>query len=327
MELRPLGTTGISLFPVTLGCGTFGGIGSPAHLVGRGLDEAAARAAMDEAVALGVNLFDTACSYAGGASERFIGRWLADQSPERRESVRLATKVGIVATAEGMTVDLSRSNIGRQFAGSLERLGAERVDFCLSHAPDTATPTEETLEALADLIESGQILHIGACNLSSDQLEEALLASERLGLPRYEWLQNEYNLLRRGDEADLFALCREHGLSLTPFSPLAGGVLSGKYERDQAPPKGSRLALRPEGQSLQPALFDALDRLAARATERGVSAGALALAWVMSQPLVCSLIAGPARTAEHLGLARAALGVTLTAAERDEIAGWFSALA
>jgi aryl-alcohol dehydrogenase-like predicted oxidoreductase len=324
LKLRTLGRTGIAVSPVTLGCGTFGGIGSPIHLIGHGLDEAAAMAAMDEAVALGINLFDTAGSYSGGASEEFIGRWLAAQPEATRARIHIATKVGLVPTPNGVEVDLSPLSIAWQFTESLQRLGLDRVDFCLSHAPDPDTPIEATLEGFAGLIEAVTVRCIGASNVSAEQVEAALLASERLGLSRYEWIQNEYNLLHRQDEARLFDLCREHGLGYTAFSPIAGGVLSRKYRRNAAPPPDSRLALRPEDRSLSTALFTAIDRLAEAALQRGVSTGALALAWVMQHAQVTSAIAGPARRAEHLKLAREALGIELDEASRQEIGGWFS---
>jgi aryl-alcohol dehydrogenase-like predicted oxidoreductase len=319
LKKRELGNTGISIFPVILGCGTFGGIGSPAHLIGRGLDEAACMATMDEAINLGIDVFDTSCSYAGGASERYIGRWLSAQSAHTRANLHIATKVGIVVTAQGMHVDLSPANIASQLEGSLERLGIDRVGFCISHAPDTETPIEAALEAFAEQIEVGRVGFIGASNVSAEQLETSLLTSERLGLPRYEWVQNEYNLLRRADEGRMFDLCREHGLGFTPFSPLAGGLLSGKYRRDAEPAPDSRLALRPEGVERSDALFDAIDRLAAAARHRHTSTGSLALAWVMHQSLVTALIAGPSRKPEHLRLAREVLGVDLDDTEAGDI--------
>lgn len=326
MSKRQLGNTGIEISAIVLGCGTFGGIGSPAHLIGHGLDEAASMAAMDEAAALGVNLFDTSTSYAAGASERFIGRWLGAQQPEIRDRIHVATKVGVVSTVDGMGVDLSPGNINRQLEQSLERLGVDRVDLCLSHAQDDDTPIESTLEGFAAQIEAGRVGSIGTSNVSAEQLEAALNASDRLGLPRYEWVQNEYNLLNRGDEGRVFDLCREHGLGYTPFSPLAGGVLSGKYRRGAEPPPGTRMALRPEGAELSDALFDAIDRLAALAQRHGASTGALALAWVMHQRQVTSLIAGPSRTPEHLRLAREALAVSLSEEECREIGDWFAGL-
>jgi 1-deoxyxylulose-5-phosphate synthase len=323
MKTNILGRTGPTVSHVALGCGTFGGVGSPSHLIGRGLDEDAAWATMDEAVALGITFFDTAHSYAGGASERFIGKWLGTQSAEARSAIRIATKVGNVVTEAGVRVDLSPPNIIAQLSQSLERLGVPRVDFCLTHDADPETPIESTLEGFAEAIESGLVSHIGASNVDAKQLTAAMQASDRLGLPRYEWIQNEYNLLNRRDERELFQLCEKYGVGYTPFSPIAGGRLSGKYVRDKPPPADSRLALRPDGPAPSHAFFAAVARLEREAARRGCSAGALALAWVMHHPRVTAAICGPARQAEHLRLVREALAIHLDEAARIEIGGWF----
>ena len=323
MKKRLLGKTGIAVAPIALGCGSFGGIGSPKNLIGLGLDPEASFAAMDEAVTLGIDLFDTAYSYAGGASETLMGEWLKSQSTEVRGRIRMATKVGTVVDDGGTRIDLSPQRISEQLNASLERLGVDRVDFCLCHAPDPETPIEATLEGFAAAIGAGKVSYIGACNVTATQLREALEASARLGLPRYDWVQNEYNLMHREDERDLFLLCEEHNVGLTPFSSMAGGVLSGKYARDQVPPPDSRLALRPDGRMPSTAQFDAIDRLSKEAARRGVSTAALALAWVVAHPLVTAAITGPARSAEHLGAAREALAIELDQESRLEVARWF----
>lgn len=323
MKSKLLGRTGMAVSRVTLGCGTFGGVGTPANLIGRGLDRAASWAAMTEAVALGITLFDTAFSYAGGASEQFIAAWLETQPASTRERIRLATKVGNVVTDSGVRVDLSPATISEQLGISLERLGVPRVDFCLAHDFDAATPIESTLEGFARAIESGLVSHIGACNVNAMQMTSALRASARLGLPRYEWIQNEYNLLQRRDELDLFALCEREEIGYTPFSPMAGGRLTGKYARGQPPPPDSRLALRPDGDATSSAYLDQVALLAQAAARRGCSPGALALAWVLSHPRVNSAVIGPARQAEHLQLVREALAIELDPATRQEIGEWF----
>jgi 1-deoxyxylulose-5-phosphate synthase len=323
METRMLGKTGIAISRVALGCGSFGGIGSPKGLIGRGLDERASFASMDEAVALGVNLFDTAHSYAGGASEKTIGRWLTVQPSKIKAEIHIATKVGPVMESNVRRVELSPVRIAQQLNVSLERLGVDRVDFCLCHFPDPVTPIEETLEGFAAVIEAKKVAHIGACNLTAAQLTEALGASARLGLPRYEWIQNEYNLIKRDDERDVFPLCKEHEIGLTPYSPMAGGVLSGKYIRDQLPDPNSRVALWPTGQLPSRKQFDAIDRLSEEASIRGVGTGAMALAWVMAHPLVTGLLTGPLRTPEHLKAAREALTIELDEAARRRISNWF----
>jgi aryl-alcohol dehydrogenase-like predicted oxidoreductase len=148
-------------------------------------------------------------------------------------------------------------------------------------------------------------------------------ASARLGLPRYEWIQNEYNLMKQDDESDLFALCEEHELGLTPNSPMAGGVLSGKFVRDQLPDPSSRVALWPTGRLPSRKQFDAIDRLSEEASTLGVSTGAMALAWVMAHPPVTGLLTGPLRTPEHLKAAREALTIELDEATRRRISNLF----
>jgi aryl-alcohol dehydrogenase-like predicted oxidoreductase len=324
MKTRTLGRTGVAISRVVLGCGTFGGIGSPRQLIGRGLDRDAAQATMDEALALGVNLFDTAHSYTGGASERWIGEWLRAQAPEARAAIRIATKVGNVVSDAGVSVDLSPRSIAAQIGESLARLGVPRVDFCLTHAPDPATPIESTLEGFADMIERGLVAHFGMCNVDAAQLAAAMDASARLGLPRCEWVQNEYNLLHRDDERELLALCARHALGYTPFSPMAGGVLSDKYRPDESPPADSRLALRPEGQLPSAAVFEGVAQLALEARRRRCDPGARALAWVIEHPQVTAAICGPSRSAEHLRLARQAIAIDLDEASRSSIGAWFA---
>lgn len=323
MKTRVLGNTGIAIGRVALGCGSFGGIGSPLELLGRGLDEAASFTTMDEALALGINLFDTAHAYAAGASESMIGRWLAAQPSKVKAGIHIATKVGPALENQAWTVDLSPARIAQQLDISLERLGLDRIDFCLCHFPDSVTPIEATLEGFAAVIDAGKVAHIGACNLTEAQLGEALAASARLGLPRYEWIQNEYNLMKRGDEVGIFPLCQEHKLGLTPYSPMAGGVLSGRYARDQAAPPESRVAQWPGKQLPSPKQFAAIDRLKDAAANRGVTTGAMALAWVIAHPLVTALLTGPSRTPPHLQAAREALTIELGEPTREQLSNWF----
>jgi aryl-alcohol dehydrogenase-like predicted oxidoreductase len=148
-------------------------------------------------------------------------------------------------------------------------------------------------------------------------------ASSRLGLLRYEWVQNEYNLLNRVDELKLLRLCDAYGIGYTPFSPMAGGLLSGKYARDEPPPPDSRLSCRPEGHLLSASLFDGITQFEREAAWRGCNTGALAMAWVMSHAQVTATISGPSRRAEHLGLARQALTIDLDESARTKIGSWF----
>ncbi len=326
MRARTLGTTGISISRVILGCGTFGGIGGARDLIGRGLDREAAFATMDEAVALGIDVFDTAERYADGESERAMGEWLHSRPETVTSRVRVATKVAPPKADGADGVPFDRDYIERKLAVSLERLGLDRVAFYLSHAPDEVTPIEKTVEGFAAVVESGRAAHIGCCNVDVAQLLEALEAADRLGVRGFEWVQNGYSLLSPDDEREVRAVCRERGLGFTPFSPLAGGVLTGKYRRGESFPEGTRMALRPEGHAalMTDAVHDALDRLRGAAAARGVSPGALALAWVLSHPDCTAPVVGPSRRAPHLGHVAEALAVELTADDREQLTRWFA---
>jgi aryl-alcohol dehydrogenase-like predicted oxidoreductase len=321
VEVRQLGRTQLEVSRISLGCGSFGGIGSAPELFGRGETVEEAFGLMDLAAEAGITVLDTAASYGGGRSESWVGRWRA----ERDADVLLSTKVYWSATGDPDDRGLSYDRILREAAASLERLQVERVDMYLTHEPDPETPIEETLRALDELVRSEKVRAIGASNLDGGQLEEALETSERLGLARYEWVQNEYNLLQRGPEADVLPICAREELGFTPFSPLAGGWLTGKYRRGQPYPSGSRMTLRPGPYSELEAdsTFDALEALAAAATERGVDPATLAIAWVLGNPQVTSVVVGP-RCPEHLEPALAALELRLSQQEREELAKLFA---
>jgi 1-deoxyxylulose-5-phosphate synthase len=321
VDERELGRTGIEVSRIALGCGNFGGVGSAPAFFGMGESEEEALALMDAAWGLGVTLFDTADAYGGGRSERAVGRWLADR-PERP---RVATKVFHSVDGDPNDHGLARERILRQIEGSLERLGLERVDLYLIHEPDPETPITETLSAFDDLIRAGKVGGVGASNIGAGQLREALQVSEERGLARFEWVQNSYNLLERKDEEELLPLCAEHGLGYTPFSPLAGGWLTGKYRRGESYPEGSRMTLRPGPYAAfeDERTFEGLEALDAAARERGVDMATLALAWVLSHPLVTAAVVGPRRP-QHLEPARAALELELSDAEREELGALFA---
>ena len=320
-------SSGWSLGSVILGCGTFGGIGGSQQLVGRGLDERSAYATMDEAVDLGITLFDTAENYAGGASESMIGRWLVDRDSVVVDSVRIATKVAPPRGKDsGRCFDAAF--LDEKFAGSLRRLGVDSVAFLLTHAPHDDTPIEVTLEGMEAIRASGRCSYVGACNVDADQLTTALDAAERLGIVGYRVVQNGYSLLAPHDELAVRSICYERGVAFTPFSPLAGGALTGKYRRGVAPAPDSRMALRPDGvdELLTPAAWDAIDRLRSHAERRyGVTCGALALAWLLHRQGVTAVVTGPSRRSPHLELAAKAIGVTMPASDSAEIESWFAA--
>lgn len=325
MEYRALGTTGIEVSRLALGCGNFGGIGSSPAFFGQGESEEEAFVLMDAAWELGITLFDTADAYGGGRSERAIGRWLARRGSEVRERLVLSTKVFHSVEGDPDDYGLASERIRRQVDGSLARLDVERIDLYLIHEPDPETPIGDTLEALDELVRAGKVGAIGASNVSARELEDALRASEERGLARFGWVQNSYSLLERDDEAEVLPLCARHGLGYTPFSPLAGGWLTGKYRRGEAYPPGSRMTLRPEPYTRieDERTFDGLEALEAEARERGTDSATLALAWVVDHPLVTAAVLGPRRPG-HLEPARGALGLSLSEAERDEIGALFA---
>jgi aryl-alcohol dehydrogenase-like predicted oxidoreductase len=278
-----LGATGIEVGDVICGAGSIGGFGSSPALRGQGMTAAEGWRQLDAAAARGIRLIDTADAYGGGESERVVGRWRPGHD------VLVATKVGNVAGRRG--VDLSAAHIRRQLRTSVERLG--RVDLYLTHQPDPDTPLAETLTALAELVAAGTIRGYGCCNVDRPELERILAAADRAGLPRPGWLQNSFNLVDRGDERDLLPVLAAEGLGYTPYSPLAGGVLSDRYLDGARPAPGSRAAAGDLGYALTDDVLARVRTLARQAAEHGVSTAGLALAWLRWHPRVTAAIVAP----------------------------------
>ncbi len=324
MEQRPLGRSGIAVSRVILGCGNFGGIGSSPAFFGQGTSKDDAFRLMDAAWELGITTFDTADAYGGGRSETFIGEWLVTKSTDVRSRLVVATKT-FNPMDDGEDHGLGRARIHRQLEASLRRLGLERVALYLAHDFDPDTPQEETLHALDELVRTGKIGAVGASNFSGEELAEALEISELEGFTRYEWVQNGFSLLEQGDRETVLPVCREHDLGFTPFSPLAGGWLTGKYRRDAPLPAGSRMTLRPEPYEAYRSerVFDALEALEQEALERGVSMAGLALAWLLALPEISAVVVGPNR-AEHLAPAAEALEIELSSTDRDRLTEVFA---
>jgi aryl-alcohol dehydrogenase-like predicted oxidoreductase len=323
VETRELGRSGIAVSRIVLGCGNFGGIGSSPAFFGQGTPKKEALRLLDAAWELGITTLDTADAYGGGRSESFIGEWLRTKGSAARERVVIATKT-YNPMSEGADHGLSRARIHRQIATSLQRLGVERVPLYLTHEWDPDVPVEETLGALDELVRAGTVGAVGCSNLAAEQLAEAVEISELEGIARFEWVQNGFSLLERGDAETVFPVCHEHGLGYTPFSPLAGGWLTGKYRRGEEPPEGSRMTMRPEPyrRYASEETFDALEAFEREAAGRGVSMAGLALAWVLAVPEVSAVVIGPMRL-EHLAPVPEALGLALTARERDDLTALF----
>jgi 1-deoxyxylulose-5-phosphate synthase len=324
MEYKRLGRTGLKVSAVALGCGNFGGIGSAPAFFGQGETQEEAFAIMDAAWELGINVFDTADAYGGGRSEAYIGAWLKARGAALRDQLLLSSKVFNPVGDGPNDRGLSRRQIVRQVEASLRRVGVEHLDMYLIHEPDPTTPLDETLRALDDMVRQGKLRYIGASNMPAWLMTRALWISDKYNLQRFEWVQNSYSLLDRADEREMFALVADQQLGYTPFSPLAGGWLTGKYRAGQPFPAGSRMTLRPEPYQrlLAEQVFQGLDALRAHAAERGTDIASLALAWVMAHPLVTTPIVGPRRPA-HLDPARQALEIRLSEDERATIAGFF----
>lgn len=284
---------GIEVSRLILGCGNFGGIGSAPELFGHGESQEEAFAILDAAWAAGITTFDTADAYGGGRSETYLGAWLASRRPE---GAVVTTKTFNPMDAGG-DHGLAPARIRRQLESSLQRLGLERVDLFLCHEWDPDVPFAETAGALDELVASGKIGAYGVSNVDGAQLRQAIADG------RPQWVQNSYSLLDREVEREVLPLCREHGLGLTPFSPLAGGWLTGKYRRGAAPPPGSRMTLRPDPYEhlKTDAVYDLIEDLEARGDP-----ATLAYAWLLEQPDVTAVVVGPRRP-EHLAPALAAL--------------------
>ena len=317
MEHRALGRSGVEVSRIVLGCGNFGGLGSSTVHFGAGETEGEAHTLMDAAWEAGITTFDTADAYGGGRSESFIGSWLRAQGRDVRDRIVLTTKTFNPMSA-GADHGLSPARIRRQLEGSLERLGVESVPLYLAHAMDPDVPVADTIVTFEALAAEGKIRAYGGSNVDTDWLEEAL----RHGRP--DWAQNAYSLLDRGAEDDVLRLCAREGLGFTPFSPLAGGWLTGKYKRAEAPPAGSRMTLRPEPylHLRQDGVFDALEALEVEAAEWGTTPPTLAFAWLLAHPHVTAVVVGPRRP-EQLRPALDALELDLSPPEREQLTALF----
>jgi aryl-alcohol dehydrogenase-like predicted oxidoreductase len=324
VEQRAVGRSGVAVTRIVLGCGNFGGIGSAPAFFGQGTSRDDAVRLLDAAWDLGIRALDTADAYGGGRSETWIGDWLATKGSDVRDAVVITTKT-FNPMSRGADRGLSRPRIRRQVETSLRRLGVEHIPLYVAHDFDPDVPQEETLLAFDELVRAGKIGAAGASNFTAEQLAEALELSALEGLTRYEWVQNSFSLLDQRDRETVFPLCHEHRLGYTPFGPLAGGWLTGKYRRGEDPPPGSRMTMRPEvGERFRTdATFDALEELERHAAERGTSMAALALAWVLGVPEVTAVVVGP-NTVEQLAPVRAALELELDAGERARLEAVFA---
>jgi len=306
MEYRQLGRSGLRVSKLCLG--TMVGFNRK--------NEKTAKRIIHEAIDLGINFIDTADCY--GESEEVVGRALAEDN--KRDKVVLATKFGWYMGDGANDYGAGRRHIIKACEDSLRRLHTDYIDLYIIHVVDPNAPFEETLRTLDTLVRQGKVRYIGTSKHPATRILEALTISERYGLERFISEQPPYNLLDRNAENELIPTCMRHGVGITPFFPLASGLLSGKYRLGEPAPKGSRFAGRePGGDAIfTKAAVEAVEKLRPIAEERGITLAQLSLAWLMQQPGVTSPILG-ARPPEYLRSGVEACEVELTPEELARI--------
>jgi aryl-alcohol dehydrogenase-like predicted oxidoreductase len=314
MEYRQLGRSGLRVSCLTLGTMTFGGRGQFRHVGDTDLE--GARRQIDMALDVGVNVIDTADVYSGGAAEEIVGQALEG----RRDRVLLATKARFPMGEGPNDAGLSRQHLIEACEASLRRLRTDHIDLYQVHEWDGQTPLEETLAALEHLVQSGKVRYVGCSNFAGWQVMKALGVAERTGLPRFVSQQVYLSLQERSAEYEIVPSALDQGLGLLIWSPLAGGLLSGKYRRGQPPPEGSRHA----GEWDEPPvydeekLYDTIEAVVEIAQAHDVSPAQVALGWLLARPAVTTVIIG-ARTDEQLADNLAAAHLPLTGDEIDRL--------
>jgi aryl-alcohol dehydrogenase-like predicted oxidoreductase len=287
MEYRKLGRTGLMVSELCLGTMTFG----------NEADEQTSKSVTDRFVEAGGNFLDTANVYSRGISEEITGRVIRDY----REDVVLATKFRFPMGEGPNDSGASRKHIISACEASLRRLDTDYIDLYQIHCWDSSSPIEETLSALDDLVRAGKVRYIGCSNFTGWQIEKSVRVSEREGLARFDCVQPQYSLVVRDIEHEVLPASREEGLGVLPWSPLAGGFLTGKYSREDAPPENTRMASWVDTwkRHATPEKFDIVDRVCEIANSRGKEPAQIALSWVKDRPGVTSPIFG-ARNVEQL---------------------------
>ena len=321
MQYRNVGRSGLQVSVAGLGCNNFGMV----------IDEAQAERVVQTAIDAGINLFDTADMYGAGASEESLGKALG----ARRSEVLIATKFRRPMGEGPLNNGGSRRYIYNAVEASLRRLGTDYIDLFQYHDLDPLTPLEETLEALTDLVREGKVRYIGSSNLTGWQIADADWMSRSNHWSRFVSVQREWSLVNRGVETEVVPSCEEFGVGIIPFMPLASGFLTGKYQRGEALPEGSRFDLWERGADKSPdwlvqphknrvalwtsgGMFDRLEALTAFAEEHGHSMLELALCWMASMPAVSSVISGATKPEQVTANVEALNSWTLSA---EELAG------
>lgn len=310
MDYRPLGRTGAKVSPLCLGT----------MLFGDDTTEAESYAIVDRAIDAGINVFDTANVYGRGTSERVLGEAL--QRNGKRDRVVLATKAfGRMDDDDPNAARSHRRHLIEQCEASLQRLGTDWIDLYQIHRPTSEIPIDETLRALDDLITSGKVRYVGTSTFGAWQVMESLWVSKELGLNRFVTEQPPYHLLDRRIERELIPMARTYGVGLLPWSPLAGGFLTGRYQRDGEVPPESRFGQRSEDQRrrhFREETFQVVDRVQELANDKGCTPTQLSLAWCAQQPGITSPVIGP-RTMDHLEENLGALDVAITDEDRERL--------
>lgn len=313
MEYRSLGNSGLKVPVLCLGAMTFGEADEKSFMHNVGCDEKTSFAIMNRALERGVNFIDTADVYGqDGLSERVVGAWMSET--KNRDRVVLATKFRFRMGEGPNSTGASRYRIVRTVEDSLRRLKTDRIDLYQIHMQDIDTPEEETLRALDDLVRAGKVLYLGASNYAAYRLTDSLWISKSEHLHRFVSLQMQYSLMVRDLEREHIPLCSRFGLGILPWSPLAGGFLSGKYSKGQPPPPGVRLEKWSERfvDFATDRGWRTLDALHAMARAKETTCSAIALAWLLAKPSVTSVIFG-ARSLEQLDDNLKAVDIKLSA--------------
>lgn len=294
MQFRQLGRSGLKVSVVGLGCNNFGGRS----------DEQASVRVIQAALDSGITLFDTSDTYGGGKSEEYLGKALKG----RRDDVLIATKFGNSMGDSPYMAGGSRRYVHRAVEASLRRLGTEYIDLYQMHIPDPQTPIEETLSALDDLTRAGKIRYVGSSNFSGWQIADADWVAQSRGYERFISAQNHYNLLNRDAEREVVPACERFDIGILPFFPLASGMLTGKYHRNEEPPEGTRLAGSPRAREryFSDAGWDKVQKLTDFAEQRDLSLLQIAIGWLAAQPQISSVIAGATKPEQVEANVRAA---------------------
>jgi 1-deoxyxylulose-5-phosphate synthase len=314
MDYVRLGTTGLKVSRLCLGAMTYGSKKWREWV----LEEEEGRPFIKRSLELGINFFDTADMYSLGVSEEILGRALKDFVPGR-DRVVIATKVFNAMGDDPNQRGLSRKHIMHSIDNSLRRLGTDYVDLYQIHRFDYQTPIEETLDALTDVVRAGKALYLGGSSMFAWQFAKILYKADELGLPRFVTMQNHYNLIYREEEREMIPLCREEGIGLIPWSPLARGFLAGnRTKKDFGETSRAKTDDYAHKMYYDPSDFEIVDRVTKIAERRGVPNAQVALAWILAQPGVTAPIIGASKM-RHLDDAVAALSLKLDESEMREL--------